>query len=208
MKQDLHAAKLLKRTPKQSVGICWYYPFLVTILNFVFIACGSCHFLLFLVHSSCSIFDMFFYRHRLSTHKHIQTNTQKHIFTCRTEKESKKCTVLKPQITMFCGNAFSGVTGFIYIYLYQSTQNSLNGRGTTMKRIKLLCIISKIYELCLLLMSPGQDVKMALRRELRKQQHRVIAYRRNVNGDYLGTLITHSTLSPSFWKASVICFAS
>lgn len=30
----------------------------------------------------------------------------------------------------------------------------------------------------------------------------------NANDAYLGALITHSTLSPSFWEASVICFAS
>lgn len=110
--------QVVKEDPQAKCGhLLWYYPFLVTILNFVFIACGSCHFLLFLVHSSCSIFDMFFCRHRLThTHKHIQTNTQKHIFTCRTEKESKKCTVLKPQITMFCGNAFFW-GNWLYIYI-------------------------------------------------------------------------------------------
>lgn len=83
--------QVVKEDPQAKSGhLLWYSPFMVTILNFLFNACGGCYFLLFPVHSSCSIFDMVFCRHRLThTHTQIYTNTQKHIFTCHTEKESK-----------------------------------------------------------------------------------------------------------------------
>ena len=107
----------VKEDPQAKCGhLLWYYPFSETILDFLFNVCGSCYFLLFPVYSACSIFDMFFCRHRLA-HTNIYRQTHRNIFTCLPEKESINCTVLKPQTTTFSGNAFFWGNWLFFFFL-------------------------------------------------------------------------------------------
>lgn len=113
----------VREDPQAKCGhLLWYYPFLslcwifISILV-VFITLSSfpsVHYLLYLWYVLC--------RYRLTlTHTHTQTHqyTQKHIVTHHTEKESKNCTALKPQMTILRGNVFfffSGVIGSLFFF--------------------------------------------------------------------------------------------
>ena len=104
----------VREDPQAKCGhLLWYYPFLS--LCWIFISILVVFITLFFSPCTLPVLWYVLCRYRLTlthTHTHMHTHmqthqyTQKHIVTHHTEKESKKCTVLKPQMTILRGNVY------------------------------------------------------------------------------------------------------